>query len=155
MVIVVGLCGAHRPGVFVVGCGSVGANAHRAIGRGAAGAVGGRAAFGGIGCLCDGHEQEQSDDGAGHTVSPKGKMPSAVRLLPTRWLLISLWPTLPAKCRVGHDKSSHVHGSSTTLSTETVNKLGHKSFTVLQSGHSHASARHAFERHARPSSVGS
>jgi hypothetical protein len=54
------LCGMNLPGVFVVGCRSVGADA--------AGSVSGRPALGGICFLCS-HEQKHSDDDPGHTLA--------------------------------------------------------------------------------------
>ncbi len=57
----VGLGGMNSPRVFVIGCSSIGANA--------AGSVRGRSALGSI-CLQCSHEQEQSDDDAGHILPP-------------------------------------------------------------------------------------
>src|SRR5271166_577063 len=67
-VVVVRLCGMNLAGVFVVGSRSVGADAHRAVGRGAAGTVGGRVARG-I-CVLGSQEHTQSNDEAGHTLPP-------------------------------------------------------------------------------------
>jgi hypothetical protein len=54
------LCGMGLPGVFVVGCRSVRADA--------AGSVSGRSALGGVCLLCS-QEQKQSDDEAGHDLA--------------------------------------------------------------------------------------
>ena len=61
LVRMVRLGGMNRPRVLVIGCRSIGADA--------AGPVRGRSALGGICLLCR-HEQEQSDDEAGHILPP-------------------------------------------------------------------------------------
>src|SRR5664279_871561 len=69
LVRMVRLSGMNRPGIFVIGCRSVGANA--------AGSVSRRSALGGI-CLLRSREQKQSDNEAEHTfASPILKIASA------------------------------------------------------------------------------
>src|ERR1700761_4024276 len=68
--------GVSLTGVFVIACRSVGADGHRASGRGAPGSVCGRAARGTC-LLSRSQEQKQSDHETRHTLPPVGSMASA------------------------------------------------------------------------------